>query len=188
MATPGWIELFVERLESLGLPYMVTGSVASMVYGEPRLTLDLDLVLELAVERAVDFLTAFPESDFYRPPLEVVVVECARESRGHFNLIHHTTGMKADVYLASDALHRWGLAHRRQIPLGSGKLALAPPEYVILRKLEFWREGGLQKHLRDVRAMLSTDLALDRGFLDAELQQRGLAEAWQRVAEPMPRA
>ena len=45
MAAPGWIELFVARLETLGLPYMVTGSVASMIYGEPRLTLDLDVVV-----------------------------------------------------------------------------------------------------------------------------------------------
>jgi hypothetical protein len=184
MAAPGWIELFVERFEALGLPYMVTGSVASMVYGEPRLTLDLDLVVELAVERAAGLLAAFPEAEFYRPPLEVVRVECSRESRGHFNLIHHATGMKADVYLAArDDLHRWGLAHRRRIPLGPGKLSLAPPEYVILRKLEFWREGGSEKHLRDIRAMLATDLALDRSFLDAELRRRGLEDAWRQVAE-----
>jgi hypothetical protein len=182
MAAPGWIELFVARLEALGLPYMVTGSVASTIYGEPRLTLDLDLVVELAVERAAEFLEAFPEGEFYRPPLEVVRLECSRDARGHFNLIHQETGMKADVYLAAhDELHRWGLAHHRRIRFGPGQLSLAPPEYVILRKLEFWREGGSEKHLRDVRAMLAADLALDRGFLDAELRRRGLEEAWQRA-------
>lgn len=163
---------------------MVTGSVASMIYGEPRLTLDVDLVVELEVERVQDLLDAFPDTEFYRPPLEVVRIECSRESRGHFNLIHHETGMKADVYPAArDDLHRWGLAHRRRVPLGQGQLWLAPPEYVILRKLEFWREGGSEKHPRDVRAMLAADLALDRSFLDAELRRRGLEEAWQRVLE-----
>lgn len=187
MATPGWIELFVTRFEALGLPYMVTGSVASMIYGEPRMTLDLDLVLELAIERADALLEAFPEAQFYRPPLEVVRLECSRESRGHFNLIHHETGMKADVYLvARDALHRWGLAHRRRIPFGPGQLALAPPEYVIVRKLEFWREGGTEKHLRDVRAMLAADLPLDRSFLDTEVRRRGLEEAWRHVTERSP--
>lgn len=185
MAAPGWIDLFVQPLEALGLPYMVTGSVASMIYGEPRLTLDVDIVLDLAAARAVDLLGAFPDSAFYRPPLEVVQVECAREARGHFNVIHHATGMKADVYLAAqDELHRWGLAHRRRIRFGEGELALAPPEYVILRKLEFWREGGSEKHLRDVRAMLAADSRLDRAFLDAQLRLRGLDEAWRRVVEP----
>jgi len=184
MAAPGWIELFVQRLEALDLPYMVTGSVASMIYGEPRLTLDVDIVLALDAARAEELLAAFPESGFYRPPLEVVRAECAREARGHFNLIHHETGMKADVYLAArDELHRWGLAHRRRVRFGEGSLSLAPPEYVILRKLEFWREGGSEKHLRDVRAMLSAGPELDRGFLDAELRRRGLDEAWRRVAD-----
>lgn len=185
MAAPGWIELFVERLERLAVPYMVTGSAASMIYGEPRLTLDLDLVVDLVVERASDFLAAFPETEFYRPPLEAVRRECARESRGHFNLIHHETGMKADVYLASsEGLHRWGLAHRRRIPFGGGHLSVAPPEYVILRKLEFFREGGSEKHLRDIRAMLAAGIELDRGFLDRELRARGLESVWHRVSGP----
>jgi len=182
MATPGWIELFVTRLEAVGLSYMVTGSVASMVYGEPRLTLDVDVVLELQIDRAGAFLDAFPESAFYRPPLEVVRVEAGRDARGHFNLIHHATGMKADIYLAaSDALHRWGLAHRRRLALGAGAMWVAPPEYVIIRKLEFFREGGSEKHLRDVRAMLAAGLEVDRNFLAAELRGRGLGAEWLRV-------
>ena len=109
MAAPGWIELFTGPLEALGVPYMVTGSVASTLYGEPRLTLDVDLVVEIAPERVAEVLSAFPEGEFYRPPLEVARIECRRESRGHFNLIHHETGMKADVYVAGqDELHRFG--------------------------------------------------------------------------------
>jgi hypothetical protein len=182
MATPGWIDLFVVPLERLGLPYMITGSVASTVYGEPRLTLDLDLVLEVDAERAGDLLAAFPETEFYRPPLEVVRAEACRDARGHFNLIHHETGMKADVYLAaSDPLHRFGLERRRRIAMGAGEAWLAPPEYVIVRKLEFWREGGSEKHLRDVRGMLAAGVALDRTFLEDAIRRRGLEAAWEQV-------
>ena len=46
---------------------------------------------------ARELLAAFAESEFYHPPLEVVRVELAREARSHFNLIHHASGMKADV-------------------------------------------------------------------------------------------
>jgi hypothetical protein len=69
------------------------------------------------------------------------------------------------------------------LALGSGTLALAPPEYVIVRKLEFWREGGSQKHLRDVRGMLATGLALDAAFLERELRARGLDEAWRSLRD-----
>ncbi len=182
MAVPSWIELFVSRLEPLGIAYMITGSVASMVYGEPRMTLDIDLVVAIDRDVAARFLDAFPETEFYRPPLEVVRLECARESRGHFNLIHHATGMKADVYVAAgDALHRWGLERVRRIRVDDRELPLAPPEYVIIRKLEFWREAGSAKHIRDVRAMLAASIELDRAFLEDELRGRGLEEAWREA-------
>lgn len=183
MAAPGWIELFTGPLEVLGVPYMVTGSVASTLYGEPRLTLDVDLVVEISPERVAELLAAYPEGAFYRPPLEIVLIECRRESRGHFNLIHHETGMKADVYTAGrDELHRFGLANRRPVETNDGRIFVAPPEYVILRKLEFWREGGSDKHLRDVAAILATGLALDREMLAREVRRRGLDEAWSRAA------
>lgn len=182
MAAPTWIDCFTRPLEEREIVYMITGSVASMVYAEPRATLDVDLVIELPLERTEEFLGAFPEADFYRPPLEVVREECARESRGHFNLIHHDMGFKADVYLAgADPLHRWALDHRRRIEHDDAPFTLAPPEYVILRKLEFWREGRSDKHLRDIRGLLMSNLDLDEGFLHREIASRGLDDAWQRA-------
>jgi hypothetical protein len=185
MATPGWIDLFVARLDALGVGYMVTGSIASMIYGEPRLTLDIDIVLELQIERADAFLDAFPESAFYRPPLEVVRAEASRDARGHFNLIHYETGMKADIYMRTrDSLDRWGLANRRRLAMGANAMWVAPPEYVIVRKLEYFREGGAERHVRDVRAMLAGGHELNRDFLAAELRERGLEREWLRVTEP----
>ncbi len=161
---------------------MVTGSVASMIYGEPRMTLDVDLVVEIAVELAGEFVDAFPAMEFYRPPLEVVRTECGRDTRGHFNFIHHGTGMKADVYIAGmDVLHAWGLDHRRRVGVAPA-LWLAPPEYVILRKLEFWREGHSEKHLRDVRAMQASPLSMDRDFLEREIRERGLEDVWRTLS------
>jgi len=159
--------------------YMVTGSMASMIYAEPRMTLAVDLVVELHVDDTERLLACFPESEFYRPPLEVVREESARPIRGHFNLIHHETGVKADLYVAgTDPLHAWALPRRRRIEMTTGWITLAPPEYVILRKLEFWREGGSEKHLRDIRAMLMSEVELDLDFLEQELRSRGLDEAW----------
>src|SRR5205807_2764587 len=61
------------------------------------------------------------------------------------------------IYLSGqDPLHAWGLARARQLEVDGQRLVVAPPEYVILRKLEYYREGGSEKHLRDIRSMLST--------------------------------
>ncbi|MFW5894263.1 MAG: hypothetical protein ACOCUY_03920 [Verrucomicrobiota bacterium] len=148
--------LFTKPLESVGVVYMVSGSVASMAYGESRLTNDIDMVLDLNPMHVEALPRLFPESNYYCPPLEVIRVEVQRSQRGHFNIIHHETGHKADIYLrGTDALQTWGLEHRRKINLATDEtIWLAPPEYVIVRKLEYYREGGSEKHFTDIRGML----------------------------------
>lgn len=101
---------FLEPLERLGLPYCVTGSVAASVYGEPRLTADIDIVLLLKAGDVARLRTAFPDEEYYVPPEETLLVELSRSARGAFNLIHHATQFKADIYLAArDPLHAWAL-------------------------------------------------------------------------------
>jgi len=173
--------LFLKKLEALNLKYMVTGSVASMVYGEPRLTHDIDIVLEMSEAQIADLENAFPLEEFYFPPRENLSIELKRGNRGHFNIIHHDTGFKADFYLFHrDPLHAWGLARCRALDLSGTIIHVAPPEYVILRKLEFFREGGSEKHLRDIRALLDTSgHLLDWQFLNQKIIDLGLQTQWE---------
>lgn len=179
------ISIFAERLERSGVTYMVTGSVASTVYGEPRLTHDIDLVVELRRSDVEPFLAAFEEEGFYRPPREAVTLEVGRPVRGRFNLIHHDTGYKADVYVAGrDPLHRWALGRRVRVTLGGTGLWLAPPEYVILRKLEYFREGGSEKHLRDIAAMLEVSSGrIDLHLVEERARELGLLREWSAARE-----
>ncbi|MCA9565229.1 MAG: hypothetical protein KC561_17145, partial [Myxococcales bacterium] len=89
MREPNLVHIFTGPLNQLEIRYAVTGSVAGIMYGEPRLTHDVDLIVDLESHAVDSFLSRFPEVDFYRPPTEVVRTELARETRGHFNLIHH---------------------------------------------------------------------------------------------------
>lgn len=175
---PLW--LFIGPLNSVGIPYMITGATAAILYGAPRMTNDLDLVLQLNAETGRRLPELFPATYFYVPPLDVIEVERRRPNRGHFNIIHLATGYKADAYMAgSDPLHAWGLERRRQLQLKGGPAAVAPPEYVVLRKLEFYREGGSAKHLEDIRAILQSSATdLDATFLETEITQRGLRDIW----------
>jgi hypothetical protein len=176
---------FAHPLNELVLPYMATGAVAAIVYGEPRLTLDLDLVLKLVPGEAVGFAAAFPADEFYVPPLETIVQEAERGENGHFNLLHHASGLRADIYLASkDPLDVWGLGHRRLEILGEEPVWVAPAEYVMVRKLEYFRQGRSTKHLSDIRAMLRIrpDL-VDLPTLTGFIQQRGLDPEWKQVSE-----
>jgi hypothetical protein len=180
MPAPSPFAPFLEPLERLGIPYCITGSVAASVYGEPRLTADIDVVLLLRADDIAALREAFPVADYYVPPDEMLRLQIGRTARGMFNLIHHATQFKADLYLAAgDPLHVWALAHRRRIPLEGGAAWIAPPEYVILRKLEYLREGGSDKHARDIRFVVAAT-ALDRAFLDAQIARLGLEAEWRR--------
>ena len=178
MPAPSPLAPFLEPIERLGLPYCVTGSVAASVYGEPRLTADIDIVLLLGIRDIAALRTAFPDAGYYVPPDETLRLELARATRGMFNLIHHASQFKADIYLAArDPLHAWALKHRRRISLEDGGAWIAPPEYVILRKLEYLREGGQDKHVRDVRFILAA-AEVDRAFVEAEVARLGLSDHW----------
>ncbi len=174
------LAIFAPGLNSLGVPWMAVGSIASSAYGERRTTLDLDVVAVVGRHQAARFPHVFPEADFYCPPGEVINAEAARSGHGHFNLIHHHSVYKADVYLTTGSnFERWAFANRRAVKAGEIPVWLAPPEYVIVHKLEFFREGGSEKHIRDIRGMLAvTDV--EAGLIEEEVQRRGLEVEWQR--------
>lgn len=184
MPAPDELRLFVERLESIGAPYMVTGATAAILYGQPRVTNDIDVVLSLNDAARASLLRAFPETEFYAPPESVIRAEQARRHRGHFNLIHHDTGYKADIYLVgADPLHQWALPLRRRLRWDRDlEIAVAPPEYVVLRKLEYYREGRSSKHPADIRAIEEVT-GLDRATLSPWLERLGLESLWREVCD-----
>ncbi|MFN8602710.1 MAG: hypothetical protein U0842_19780 [Candidatus Binatia bacterium] len=183
MPDPDLLTLFVRPLEELGIRYMVSGSVASTLFGEPRMTHDVDLVAFLDEDAIAALGPVFAPPEFYLPPHEVMLLEARRESRGHFNVIHVPSGLKADVYPANrDPLHAWAITRALRVPVGTLTVSVAPPEYVILRKLEYHREGGSEKHLRDIRAMLALSLVpIDRAALADWLARLGLEAQWRLV-------
>lgn len=180
MPEPDLIALFIEPLNRTGIEYMVSGAVAAILYGEPRLTNDIDVVATLDRSAARRFGREFPAAEFYVPPPETLDEAVGQARHGHFNVIHIASALKVDVYPAGhDPLNNWGLAHRRDMTIGGRRVWTAPPEYVILLKLEYWRDGGSEKHLRDIRAMLRIlGSEIDRGKIEAEANRRGVVREW----------
>ena len=176
--------LFLRPLNQLGVRYMVAGSVASILYGEPRFTNDVDIVVFLRPLDIPRLAEAFPAPEFYLPAAEIIAAEIARPEHGQFNVIHTGTSYKAYLYTTGrDELNAWAFRHLRRLEFGSETISVAPPECVIVRKLEFYREGGSDKHLRDIRAILnvSGDL-LDRDALHDWITRRGVEAEWRKVS------
>src|ERR1035437_10527608 len=77
---------------------MVTGGLAAVVYGHPRLTLDVDLVIRLTPPGAFVFAALWPPDEFYCPPIEVIAEERQRPAHGHFNVIHAESAMRSEEH------------------------------------------------------------------------------------------
>ncbi|MCF8145636.1 MAG: hypothetical protein K9N21_17120 [Deltaproteobacteria bacterium] len=188
MAGPELFQVFIRPLNLLNIPYMVTGSVASIVYGEARMTHDIDMVVMIRVRDAERIAEAFPSTDFYCPPKEIIRIEANRPLRGHFNLIHHATGFKAVIYVAGeDPLHHWAMERRRCIRMAEDLMWVAPPEYVILRKLAYYREGGSEKHLSDIRGILEVSgNDLDISEIQRRALDMGFQKEWRELLANLP--
>ncbi|MHB0946255.1 MAG: hypothetical protein ACYC3B_03695 [Sedimentisphaerales bacterium] len=177
--------VFIERLNKSKIAYMTTGSVASIIYGQPRVTHDIDLVLGLHISNISRLVEAFPADEFYCPPLDVIKIEMARKTDGHFNLIHHETGFKADIYpVGQDELHIWAMANRKKIKIEECEVWLAPPEYVIIRKLQYFKEGGSSKHLSDIKNMLEISCGeINMTELKFKIKDYHLADEWEKLCK-----
>jgi len=176
-------KIFLDRFNQIGAPYMVTGSVASIIYGEPRLTHDMDLVLSLNASDVDEFIKHFPPDQFYCPPAEIIRAEVSREKRGHFNLIHQESGFKADIYpVCKDELHKWAMNNRQKILVQDTPVWVAPPEYVIIRKLQYFQEGRSEKHLEDIKNILKfSDEQIDKSFLKKKISEYNLTSLWEKL-------
>lgn len=183
MLEPDLIELFVGPLQSEGIRYFISGSVAAMLYGEPRVTHDIDLVVFLRAPDIEKLPKLYPAPEFYVPPSEVIAAEIARQQHGCFNVIHADTSLKADFFTANrDDFHAWAFRNLKKYSARGMEVTLAPPEYVIVRKLEYFREGGSDKHLRDIRGMLNiSGEQINQADLQEWIQRRGVKAEWEKV-------
>ena len=182
MPAPDELTQFAQRLEAIGSPYMITGATAAILYGQPRVTNDLDVVLSLDDAGRAALLRAFPEEDFYVPPESVIRTEPARAQRVHCNRCHLDAGVKADIYLTgSYPLLAWAVPRRRRVAWSRElSISVAPPEYVGRRKLEYYREGRSSKHVTDIQAIRAVT-GLDDALLAPWLARAGLETLWRET-------
>jgi hypothetical protein len=180
---PDLLSLFVHPLEKAGIRYLVAGSVGAMHYSEPRLTLDVDIPILITPKEISVLLALFPEPEYYCPPSDLIASEIARDCRGHFNVIHIPTGLKADFYPGNrDATLAWGWRHRIIEKTPEGSVNIAPPEYIILWKVIFYKEGRSEKHLRDIQRMLEIQSELHSNkYLEEFINEYSLNEIWEII-------
>jgi hypothetical protein len=173
----------IEVFEKLKIPYLITGSIASMAFGEPRLTNDIDIVAGILETNIAELVSAFPEEEFY---LSEEAVRDAVRRRDQFNIIHPASGLKVDVMIRKDnAFDRSRFSRAQTIrPVGTYTAIFASPEDVIIKKMEYYREGGSEKHLRDIASMLRISAEdIDTAYVDEWAGTLGLIPIWDAIQQ-----
>lgn len=167
-------------LERLDIPYAIVGSFATAVWGDPRMTRDIDIVVQLAGDKIDSLCAAFSPDDFY------VSRQAAHEAvlqRGQFNVIDFRSGNKIDFMIAGRS--EWALrqlARRRRVQFAPAiEGFVAAPEDVIIGKLVYYQDGGSEKHLHDIASILSVaEGEVDRLYIAEVASQLGVTTVWKR--------
>src|SRR5919109_4134299 len=134
------------RLEGAGIAYMITGSIAANFYTVPRMTRDIDIVIELRERDVSRFISLF-ESDYY---LDAQTVAQAVRAQGMFNLIQHQHVVKVDFVVRKDSPYRRSeFARRKRVSLEGQEVCFVAAEDLILSKLvwakDSWSEMQTQR-------------------------------------------
>lgn len=172
---------FYECIDAVDLPVFVGGSIATSLWGEPRATLDIDLVIAAEDTDAERLHAAFPADRYYAPPVEVIRQTLFSASPGGFNIIDMETSLKADCYAKGlDPLQQYGFDTAVEIDLDElGVVRIASPTYLIAMKLRYFALSGQDKHVRDIRGMImGSGDRIDHRMVEHWVQNEQLRMVW----------
>lgn len=177
MSLGGILRTVVTALESNGVPFMLTGSVAAAAHGAGRATMDVDLVIQATkaqLESVVDALEG-PSTYLSR---DAALEALATESM--FNIVDTETGWKVDLILCkSRPFSQTEFARRQPLEFDGLSLWVASVEDIIISKLEWAKLGGSARQIEDVASLLRVAANdIDRAYLDRWIDGLGLQQQW----------
>jgi hypothetical protein len=181
-----FVHQVIAALEAAGVGYMIGGAVAAWAWGEPRATLDLDVVVDIPPEAVGRLSEELGKRDMLVPA--EIILDNILETRADLpiNAIHGYSGYKADLYplRQGDELRTSAFKRRQKVDLGEsfGEVYLHSPEDLILYKLWFYSLSQQTKHIRDITSIVITlGDELDAAYVDTWAAKKGLSSLWREL-------
>jgi hypothetical protein len=173
------LRIVTGRLDAEGIPYMVTGSMAVNYYAVPRMTRDIDVVVDLSIGD-LDRVCALFQDDFY---LERETARESIECRTTFNVIHTSLVVKVDFVVRKDTEYRrTEFARRRRVSLEGHPFLIVAPEDLVISKLEWAADTRSEVQLADVRNLLRSVPGIDLAYIERWTTRLGLGARYRDVS------
>jgi len=174
------LKVVTERLNRANIPYMVCGSMAANYYTVPRMTRDIDIVIELK-ETDVDKFVILFQSDFY---VNEEMIEKEVLQQGIFNLIHNRYVIKTDFIIKQSSAYQEGaFSRRKKVLIKSSPMWFISPEDLVISKLSWARDSHSEMQLKDVRNLIATVNNLDLKYVDKWISQLGLEQIYKEAKQ-----
>ena len=154
-------------LDELKIDYFITGGFAVSVWGRPRATFDIDIVVNMREPQAEQLASAWKMMCNTGYADANMAREAIRKG-GEFNFIDPDSGLKVDFWSKKENFGLPKEFERKKIKKINGqKICFISPEDLILSKLEWHKISPLEKHMDDIKSVLkiSGDI-LDKEYLD----------------------
>jgi hypothetical protein len=187
MSLTAFLRQVIETLEQAGVPYMLTGSLASAYYAVPRATQDLDVVIATE-EAGVDHVVQGLENVGWYVDGEAALE--AHRTRGQFNAIDPSSGWKVDFIVRKDRPYsRIEFDRRKRVSLLDLEVSIASLEDILIAKLEWSRLGDSALQRQDVVQLLDRAWErLDRDYVEKWVAELGLGSEWENARRKVTKA
>jgi hypothetical protein len=172
------LKIVCERLNQINVPYMLTGSLAAHFYAVPRMTRDIDIVVEILDPKVNKLFQAF-KNGFY---IDKRSIEEAIKYESMFNAIHEYSCFKIDFIIRKNSSYRSvEFQRRRQLELDGVKIWIVASEDLIISKLDWAKDSLSEMQIKDVRNLMSTVNNLDVLYIEKWVQSLNLDEIYKKV-------
>lgn len=172
------VQEIAKRLESVDIEYMFTGSMAMNFYAVPRMTRDVDIVVELQQPDAQKIYNLF-EKDFY---IDLKMILDAIKNHGMFNIIHYESVFKVDFIVKKDHPYRIEeFKRKRKISFEGMDIFIVSPEDLIISKLIWIKDSMSEQQIKDIENLFRCVKSLDLAYIDRWTDYLGVKEIYEKV-------